>query len=114
MRINFGAVVTLTRLMLPVLKREQCARIVNIVRRLERQVADPVLRVSLLPTYTLGCMRALISNDYYPALQRPNVELVTKPIDRIVPQGVMTQDQAYTSPTRSFTLRGFGSPTGSS
>jgi cation diffusion facilitator CzcD-associated flavoprotein CzcO len=46
-------------------------------RHLERQVPDPELRAKLTPSYRFGCKRVLISNDYLPALQRPNVELVT-------------------------------------
>jgi cation diffusion facilitator CzcD-associated flavoprotein CzcO len=34
----------------------------------------------------------LISNDYYPAFNRPNVELVTEPIERVSPAGVVTTD----------------------
>ena len=30
----------------------------------------------------VGCKRILLSSDYYPALTRPNVDLVTDPIDR--------------------------------
>ena len=30
--------------------------------------------------YTFGCKRILFSSDFLPALQRPNVELVTEPI----------------------------------
>ena len=48
-------------------------------RGLARQCPDPELRAKLTPDYRLGCKRVLISNDYYPALQRPNVELVTEP-----------------------------------
>jgi len=47
---------------------------------LEAQVADPALRATLTPTYTMGCKRILLSDDFYPALTRPNVEVVT---DRI-------------------------------
>ena len=47
------------------------------VKHLESQVADPALRARLTPDYTIGCKRILLSSDYYPALQRPNVELVT-------------------------------------
>ena len=36
----------------------------------------------------MGCKRVVFSNDWYPALARPNVELVTDPIERIVPDGV--------------------------
>jgi cation diffusion facilitator CzcD-associated flavoprotein CzcO len=44
---------------------------------LKRQVPDPALRARLTPDYTLGCKRVLVSDDYYPALTRPNVEVVT-------------------------------------
>ena len=59
---------------------------------LRREVPDPELRRKLTPAYTLGCKRILLSNDYLPALQRPNVELVTAPIERITPKGIQTRD----------------------
>jgi cation diffusion facilitator CzcD-associated flavoprotein CzcO len=40
----------------------------------------------------VGCKRILISNDYYPALERPNVELVTSPLQRFTPEGIVTED----------------------
>jgi cation diffusion facilitator CzcD-associated flavoprotein CzcO len=55
---------------------------------LEEQVPDPELRAKLTPDYPIGCKRVLISDDYYPALQQPGVELVTEPIDRFVPEGI--------------------------
>ncbi len=48
-------------------------------------VRDPALRERLTPHYTMGCKRILLSNDYYPALQRPNVELVTEGIRAVTP-----------------------------
>jgi cation diffusion facilitator CzcD-associated flavoprotein CzcO len=59
---------------------------------LRREVPDPELRAKLTPSYTLGCKRILLSNDYYPALKRPNVELVTAPIERITAKGIQTRD----------------------
>ena len=56
---------------------------------LHAQVADPALRAKLTPDYEIGCKRVLISNDFYPALTRPNVELVTEGITRMTPQGVV-------------------------
>lgn len=50
---------------------------------LARQVPDPALRARLTPSYTMGCKRIMISNDFYPALCRPNVELVTERIAEI-------------------------------
>jgi cation diffusion facilitator CzcD-associated flavoprotein CzcO len=55
-------------------------------------VADPVLRDKLTPTYTPGCKRLLQSNDYYPALQRPNVSVETEKIIELRPEGVATAD----------------------
>jgi cation diffusion facilitator CzcD-associated flavoprotein CzcO len=50
---------------------------------LARQVADKDLRAKLTPDYTMGCKRVMISNDYYPALARPNVALITDRIAEI-------------------------------
>ena len=43
---------------------------------LRRAVADPALRARLTPSYTMGCKRIVLSNTYYPALTRPNVEVL--------------------------------------
>jgi cation diffusion facilitator CzcD-associated flavoprotein CzcO len=59
---------------------------------LERKVPDPELRRRLTPDYPFGCKRVLISSDFYPAVQRDDVELVTSPIERITPDGVRTAD----------------------
>jgi len=61
-------------------------------RQLRAQIADPGLRHKCVPDYVMGCKRVLFSNDWYPALARPDVELVTEPIGRIVPGGVVTAD----------------------
>lgn len=59
---------------------------------LARQVPDPTLRAKLTPDYTIGCKRILISNDWYPALTRPNVEVVTDGITEVRPHSVVTGD----------------------
>ncbi len=61
-------------------------------KHLARQIADPALRAKVTPTYKLGCKRILISNDYYPALTRENVTLVTGPIVRVEADAVVTAD----------------------
>ncbi len=61
-------------------------------RHLERSIANPVLRATLTPNYRMGCKRVLPSNDYYPALLRENVEVVTEPIDQIRAHAVATTD----------------------
>ena len=62
--------------------------------QLERQVADPALRTALTPDYAPGCKRLLISNDWYPALQRPNVELVPEAVARLEGREVVTASGA--------------------
>jgi cation diffusion facilitator CzcD-associated flavoprotein CzcO len=59
-------------------------------RQLRTQIADPQLRSKCVPDYVMGCKRVLFSNDWYPTLARPNVELVTDPIERIAAGGVVT------------------------
>ena len=68
----------------PVLKVAQAHR--------ARQIPDPILREKLTPDYAAGCKRALFSNDYFPALGRPNVTVETNPITEITPTGVRTAD----------------------
>ena len=55
-------------------------------------VEDPELRSKLIPTHPWGCKRPLFSNDYYPAFNRANLELVTEAIDRITPSSIRTAD----------------------
>ncbi len=55
-------------------------------------VDDPAVRQRLTPTVPWGCQRPLFSNDYYPTFNRADVELVTDPIGRITPTGVVTAD----------------------
>ena len=63
-------------------------------RQLRTAIADPELRARCVPDYVMGCKRVVFSNDWYPALARPDVDLVTEPIERIVPDGVVTADGA--------------------
>jgi cation diffusion facilitator CzcD-associated flavoprotein CzcO len=53
------------------------------LRHLQAQVPDPELRRALTPDYLIGCKRVLISSDYYPALTRDDVSLVTDGITEI-------------------------------
>ena len=55
-------------------------------------VEDAALREKLTPTSPWGCQRPLFSNVYYPTFNLPHVELVTEPIVRITPTGVVTAD----------------------
>lgn len=52
-------------------------------RHLERSVPDPVIRERLTPDYAFGCKRILPSDEWYPALTAPNVDLVTSGIAEV-------------------------------
>ena len=61
-------------------------------RHLEASVSNAEIRARLTPTYTIGCKRILLSNEYWPTFDRDDVELVTAPIRRIEPDAVVTAD----------------------
>ncbi|HEV2237181.1 MAG TPA: NAD(P)/FAD-dependent oxidoreductase [Ktedonobacterales bacterium] len=62
------------------------------VGQLTRQVPDAALRTKLTPSYTIGCKRILISNDFYPALAQPNVTLETAGMREVRPHSIVTSD----------------------
>ncbi len=59
---------------------------------INRQVVDPTLKRKVTPGYLIGCKRILISNDWYPALGRRNVDLVDAPIAEIREHSIVTAD----------------------
>jgi cation diffusion facilitator CzcD-associated flavoprotein CzcO len=65
------------------------------LNHLAEQIPDPVLRAKLTPDYPIGCKRVLITDDFYPALLRPNVTLETAAIARITPDGIETSSGAH-------------------
>lgn len=64
----------------------------NAYRRTE--LPDPVLRAKATPDYRIGCKRVLISDDYYQALRRRSVDLVTDPIVSVTAGAVVTREVA--------------------
>jgi cation diffusion facilitator CzcD-associated flavoprotein CzcO len=72
----------------------------NMLKLLERRarahmrkaVKDPELERKLTPDYRIGCKRILPSNDWYPTLVKPNVNVVTDGITEIRPEGIVTAD----------------------
>ncbi|SDD59806.1 flavin-containing monooxygenase [Rhodococcus tukisamuensis] len=61
-------------------------------RNIARSIDDPGLRRRLTPDYRIGCKRIVGSDDYYPALARPNAEVVTDRIERVTATGIVTAD----------------------
>lgn len=56
---------------------------------LRRSVPDRQLRKALTPSFTLGCKRILMSNDYYPSLTRENVAVVPAAVTEVRPNSVV-------------------------
>lgn len=73
-------------------KRDPAAAQAAALRFMERQIFAPELRAKVTPDYALGCKRVLFSNDWYGALQEPNVELITEPIERLEEHSIVTAD----------------------
>ncbi|HEY3960144.1 MAG TPA: NAD(P)/FAD-dependent oxidoreductase [Solirubrobacteraceae bacterium] len=63
-------------------------------KNLARQVPDPALRAKLKPSFRLGCKRILFTDQYLPALTKPNVEVVSSPIREVRPRSIVTADGA--------------------
>lgn len=61
-------------------------------RQARRQMCDEDKRRRLAPDYSIGCKRILMANDWYPAIDRDHVDLVTAPIARIEADAVVTDD----------------------
>lgn len=59
---------------------------------LRLSVRDPALRRKLTPKYEPMCKRQILAANFYRAVQKPNVDIVTEPIDHIEPKGVVTAD----------------------
>jgi cyclohexanone monooxygenase len=57
-----------------------------------RGIKDPQLRAAVTPNFQIGCKRILLSNEWYPMLERVNVSLVTDAITEVRPEGVVTTD----------------------
>jgi cation diffusion facilitator CzcD-associated flavoprotein CzcO len=59
---------------------------------IEYRIKDEELKSKLTPDYPFGCKRTLICSDFYKALLRDDVELVTDGIERVTERGVVTVD----------------------
>ena len=90
-----GAVYTMREMaVLGFVKQPQIMRLVERVakRHMRKQISDPELLEKVTPDYTIGCKRILPSNRWYPALGKPNVELVTDGIAEVRERSIVTSD----------------------
>jgi cation diffusion facilitator CzcD-associated flavoprotein CzcO len=63
-------------------------------RQITKAISDPELRAKVTPSDDLGCKRIMITDDWYPTLCKPNVDLHTERVVEITPTGVRTEDGA--------------------
>jgi cation diffusion facilitator CzcD-associated flavoprotein CzcO len=59
---------------------------------IRRSIKDPELVEKVTPDYTIGCKRILPSNSWYPALDRPNVDVVTSGVKEVRANSVVDAD----------------------
>jgi cation diffusion facilitator CzcD-associated flavoprotein CzcO len=57
-------------------------------RQINSAIADPELRRKVTPTDEFGCKRVMLTDDWYPTLTEPNVELVDERIAAVTPDGI--------------------------
>jgi cation diffusion facilitator CzcD-associated flavoprotein CzcO len=57
------------------------------------KVKDDATRQALTPTYTMGCKRVLLSNNYYPAFNQDNVHLIGGGVSEVKANSVVANGQ---------------------
>jgi cation diffusion facilitator CzcD-associated flavoprotein CzcO len=62
--------------------------------QINKAIKDPGLRAKVTPRDEVGCKRVMLTDDWYPTLTKPNVELVTDRIAEVTPSGIRTDDGA--------------------
>lgn len=58
-------------------------------KHIHYHIKEQALRSQLTPDFRFGCKRALLSNEYYPALARDNVAVIDSGIERITETGIV-------------------------
>jgi cation diffusion facilitator CzcD-associated flavoprotein CzcO len=61
-------------------------------RQITKAIKDPELLRKVTPTDEVGCKRLMLTDDWYPTLTQPNVELITDRIAEIGSGGIRTED----------------------
>ncbi|MFK4690415.1 flavin-containing monooxygenase [Streptomyces pristinaespiralis] len=59
---------------------------------MRKAIKDPALRAKLTPDYRIGCKRILLSSTYYPALAKPNVDVVASGLSEVRGSTVVAAD----------------------
>jgi cation diffusion facilitator CzcD-associated flavoprotein CzcO len=62
--------------------------------QIKKAIEDGELRAKVTPSSEVGCKRIMLTDDWYPALAQPNVELVTERIVEVTPTGIRLESGA--------------------
>jgi cation diffusion facilitator CzcD-associated flavoprotein CzcO len=57
-------------------------------RQINAAISDPELRRKVTPSDEFGCKRIMLTDEWYPTLTEPNVELVAERIDSVTAVGI--------------------------
>ncbi|HEY6551571.1 MAG TPA: NAD(P)/FAD-dependent oxidoreductase [Solirubrobacterales bacterium] len=57
-------------------------------RQINSAISDLELRRKVIPTDEFGCKRIMLTDEWYPTLTAPNVELVAERIEAVTPSGI--------------------------
>ncbi|MBJ6138943.1 flavin-containing monooxygenase [Marinobacter litoralis] len=60
------------------------------IKEAKTHVKDPAKLERIVPDYQIGCKRILISNDWYPAINQPHLDLISEGISHIDDTGIVT------------------------
>ena len=55
----------------------------------------------MTPSDEFGCKRVMLTDDWYPALTKPNVEVVTERVAEVTPAGIRDGATASSGPPTS-------------
>ncbi len=61
-------------------------------RQIDKAIKDPELRRKVTPTDEVGCKRVMLTDEWYPTLTQPNVELVVDRLTEVTATGIRTAD----------------------
>jgi cation diffusion facilitator CzcD-associated flavoprotein CzcO len=61
-------------------------------RRIHKAIKDPALRDAVTPRDQVGCKRIMVTDDWYPTLVKPGVQLISGGVETVTTTGVVGGD----------------------
>jgi cation diffusion facilitator CzcD-associated flavoprotein CzcO len=60
-------------------------------RQITSAIRDSELRAKVTPAEEIGCKRIMLTDEWYPTLEQPNVELITERIERVTTSAIESE-----------------------